>query len=601
LGYEVVSIASTGKDAINKAGELKPDLVLMDIFLKGNMDGIEATSKIQSAFNIPVIYLTAYSDENTLKRAKLTKPYGFLTKPVNYDGLSGAIETALYNHGLNQKLVESEEKYRRIVETANEGIWAIDKDYITTFVNQRMAEILGYTIEEMVGQIYTSFLFDEDEEKYELKMESLKQGTSEQYEWRIKHKNGSKIWVNISATPIKDESGSFNGSFAMFTDITKEKKAKELAVESEAKFESLYSSIAEGVAIQNVIYDSSKKPLDYIITDINPAFENILKLKKDEVVGKKASIIYGTGKAPYLDIYAGVAETGKSKHFETYFEPMDKHFQITVTSPGRGKFATFFEDITKRKKYEEDLKRSEKRYKDLTNLLPLIVCETDENTNITFYNETAMDISGYSKEEIDQGLNIVQMLIPEDRERARKSIQMKIEGKSLDSHEYTLLRNDGSTAPVIIYSSPIIEDNEYKGLRTVLVDITEVKNVQKSLEESKERYKALIESSPEAIVVIDRGGKITFASPKALEIFNVFKAEDIIGKNALQFVSPPYRKQAWKDLNQIINEGYPTYAEYEFIKTDGTNFMGELTASLLKNRDGTPKSIILAARELWNR
>ncbi|MGZ7069788.1 MAG: PAS domain S-box protein, partial [Methanobacterium sp.] len=245
LGYEVVSIASTGKDAILKAGELKPDLVLMDIFLKGNMDGIEATSKIQSAFNIPVIYLTAYSDENTLKRAKLTKPYGFLTKPVNYDGLSGAIETALYNHGLNQKLVESEEKYRRIVETANEGIWAIDKDYITTFVNQRMAEILGYTIEEMVGQIYTSFLFDEDEEKYELKMESLKQGTSEQYEWRIKHKNGSKIWVNISATPIKDESGSFNGSFAMFTDITKEKKAKELAVESEAKFESLYSSIAE--------------------------------------------------------------------------------------------------------------------------------------------------------------------------------------------------------------------------------------------------------------------------------------------------------------------------------------------------------------------
>ncbi|MGZ7096540.1 MAG: PAS domain S-box protein, partial [Methanobacterium sp.] len=584
-----------------KAGELKPDLVLMDIFLKGNMDGIEATSKIQSAFNIPVIYLTAYSDENTLKRAKLTKPYGFLTKPVNYDGLSGAIETALYNHGLNQKLVESEEKYRRIVETANEGIWAIDKDYITTFVNQRMAEILGYTIEDMVGQIYTSFFFDEDEEEYELKMESRKQGISEQYEWIMKHKNGSRIWVNISATPIKDESGSFNGSFAMFTDITKEKKAKELAVESEAKFESLYSSIAEGVAIQDVIYDSSKKPLDYIITDVNPAFENILKLKRDEVVGKKASIIYGTGKAPYLDIYARVAETGKSEHFETYFEPMDKHFQITVTSPGRGKFATFFEDITKRKKYEEDLKRSEKRYKDLTNLLPLIVCETDEDANITFYNETAMDISGYSKEEIDQGLNIVQMLIPEDRERARKSIQMKIQGKSSDSHEYTLLRKDGSTAPVIIYSSPIIENNKYEGLRTVLVDITEVKNVQKSLEESKERYKALIESSPEAIVVIDRGGKITFASPKALEIFNVFKAEDIIGKNALQFVSPPYRKQAWKDLNQIINEGYPTYAEYEFIKTDGTNFMGELTASLLKNRDGTPKSIILAARELWNR
>ncbi len=82
LDYEVAGIASTGKEAIKMAEELAPNLILVDIVLKGEIDGIEATEEIQSHFDIPVIYLTAYSDKKTLERAKLTKPYGFLTKPL---------------------------------------------------------------------------------------------------------------------------------------------------------------------------------------------------------------------------------------------------------------------------------------------------------------------------------------------------------------------------------------------------------------------------------------------------------------------------------------------------------------------------------------
>ena len=106
----------------------------------------------------------------------------------------------------------------------------------------------------------------------------------------------------------------------------------------------------EGVAIHEIIYDNEHIPVDYRIIDTNPIYEDIVGLKKSEVIGKKASEIYGTGKPPYLEIYSQVAETGEPTEFETYFEPMGIYFSISIISPEKGKFYTIFEDITEQKK-----------------------------------------------------------------------------------------------------------------------------------------------------------------------------------------------------------------------------------------------------------
>ncbi len=98
LGYIVPGVASRGEDAIIKAEGIRPDLVLMDIMLKGEIDGIHAAGEIHKRFNIPVVYLTAYSDEETLYRAKLTEPYGYILKPFEEDDLRTTIEIALYRH-----------------------------------------------------------------------------------------------------------------------------------------------------------------------------------------------------------------------------------------------------------------------------------------------------------------------------------------------------------------------------------------------------------------------------------------------------------------------------------------------------------------------
>lgn len=95
LGYDVAGVVMSGEKAVIKATDLQPELILMDIGLRGDMDGIEAAEKIRSRLNIPVVYLTAYGDEDTIQRAKMTKPLGFLSKPIQEDDLSLAIEEAL--------------------------------------------------------------------------------------------------------------------------------------------------------------------------------------------------------------------------------------------------------------------------------------------------------------------------------------------------------------------------------------------------------------------------------------------------------------------------------------------------------------------------
>ncbi len=124
--------------------------------------------------------------------------------------------------------------------------------------------------------------------------------------------------------------------------------------ESEERFHSLYTSMAEGLALHELSYDEYGRAIDYILLDINPTYEAITNLSREQVVGRKASDVYGVWPAPYLDVYAPVALSGKPTSFETYFAPMGKHFSISAFSPRYGQFATVFSDITVRKQAEQE-------------------------------------------------------------------------------------------------------------------------------------------------------------------------------------------------------------------------------------------------------
>jgi DNA-binding LytR/AlgR family response regulator len=121
LGYNVVGASATGEKAIELAGSENPDIVLMDIMLKGEMNGIEAAEKIKGSFSIPVIFLTAYADESTLAKAKITEPYGYILKPFKEIDLHTTIEMAIYKHGKEQEVVKERDLLFSIVENKESG------------------------------------------------------------------------------------------------------------------------------------------------------------------------------------------------------------------------------------------------------------------------------------------------------------------------------------------------------------------------------------------------------------------------------------------------------------------------------------------------
>jgi DNA-binding LytR/AlgR family response regulator len=120
LGYNVVGLANNGKDAIEKIEELAPDLVLMDIMIKGNLTGIDVSEKVKEKLNIPVIFLTAYADEGTLSRAKITEPYGYILKPFKEIDLHSTIEMAVYKHQKDAALLKERDFLYSLVENKDD-------------------------------------------------------------------------------------------------------------------------------------------------------------------------------------------------------------------------------------------------------------------------------------------------------------------------------------------------------------------------------------------------------------------------------------------------------------------------------------------------
>ncbi len=154
-----------------------------------------------------------------------------------------------------RNLRESEAKYHRIVDTASEGIWVVEPDTMTTFVNARMAEMLGYPGEEMIGRPLTDFMFEEDAPDHLRKIENRRQGLSENYERRFRRKDGKTVWTQASATPILDDEHQYKGAFAMFTDITERKRA-------EKEIRRLNQELEQRVADRTAQLEAANKELE---------------------------------------------------------------------------------------------------------------------------------------------------------------------------------------------------------------------------------------------------------------------------------------------------------------------------------------------------
>ncbi|MCK4359104.1 MAG: PAS domain S-box protein [Candidatus Cloacimonetes bacterium] len=230
LGYKIVEIVTNGIETLKKIEEIQPDLVLMDIVLTGNIDGIQIAEQIRDQYNIPVIYVTAYADNNTLQRAKITDPFGYIIKPFEERELASTIEMALYKHKIETKLKESEERFRSVVETANDAIISIDSQRKIISWNKAAENIFGYSPDDAVGKPLT-FIIPERFQKAFQKGVNRVVSTGKTkiigktVEFEGLRKDGSEFPIDLSVALWKTgENIFFTG---IIRDITERKKSEE--------------------------------------------------------------------------------------------------------------------------------------------------------------------------------------------------------------------------------------------------------------------------------------------------------------------------------------------------------------------------------------
>lgn len=235
LNYAVVNIVSSGEAAIQAALDLRPDLVLMDIGLKGDIDGIETATRIRAHGDVPVIYLTAYSNATILERAKITEPFGYILKPFEERDLHITIEMALHKHSLEKKLKQHERLLDAMLQTMVDGMVMVAPSGEINYANRAAASILEQSIAEILGKYYDSLEWGQIQESGEplakeqmpLSIALHAQREVRGWEHGITCRDGRVKWVSINAAPLYDDAGQLSGAIASFRDVTERKQAQD--------------------------------------------------------------------------------------------------------------------------------------------------------------------------------------------------------------------------------------------------------------------------------------------------------------------------------------------------------------------------------------
>src|SRR5262249_40689351 len=240
IGHTVVGMTARGDNAVELALTARAEIVLMDIRLEGSLDGIGAAHRVREHCNIPVIFLTAYADDETVQRASLTEPFGYLLKPFEELELRTAIEMALYNHAAERKLRESERRFVAILSSIGDAVIATDKETRVTFMNPVAEALTGWPQREATGRSLAEVFRIVNEETRQRVEDPARQvlslGTSVGLanHTTLLARDGRELPIDDCGSPIIDDAGGITGAVLVFRDISQRRQMEETLRKAQA-------------------------------------------------------------------------------------------------------------------------------------------------------------------------------------------------------------------------------------------------------------------------------------------------------------------------------------------------------------------------------
>ena len=276
--YDVVDIVSNGADAIIQTALLKPDLILIDIKIEGEIDGIETAAKILKSHDLPLVYLTANADEATVTRAKRTKPYGFIVKPFEEVDLYATLQVAYYKYKSEKTLKKSEERFRKLIEENTDGIVVVNKKGIIRFVNTAAVILFEKEKKELLNKEYGYQIF-----------------TKALNELVITRKSGNIRVVETHAVETEWEGEA--AFLSTLRDVTKRKQAEDDLRKSNLKLRRLMEDIVNGLVTAIEMRDPYTAGHQRRVAELAGAIGKEINLGMDQLDGLRiAALIHDIGK-----------------------------------------------------------------------------------------------------------------------------------------------------------------------------------------------------------------------------------------------------------------------------------------------------------------
>jgi PAS domain S-box-containing protein len=492
FGYHVPGMAISGSEALEMARETRPDIILMDINLDGQMDGVEVAHRLRDSMDVPVVFLTAYSNDTTLERAKTAQPFGFLLKPYQERELRSAVEVALYKHGMEKKLRRRESWLDAILRGMADCVIATDAAGFVTFVNSQAEALLGRKLEALRGRTLARALrlVDDGGEPVLLDATAIDGGVRGPTSAILVDAAGREVPVDFSLTRLQDDKRRPEGMVVVFRDLSLRLKAEQ--AEALRQSEERLRAFIDGASDMIVVFDAQLK-----ITFTSPSVERILGYTPEETLntslldyvdpedhGMLKEALEDRG----VDSNQQLAREYRARHrdgslviLETVSTNLTDHQLVQgVVVNAR--------DVTERRRMEAALIQSEQDYRGLfENASDCIVIFEPEDERVLEVNDRACEVYGLDRSEFI-GRSLKEF--SEDVGRGRDHIEATLATNSVYRFETIQYRRDGSPLNLEITASVV----DYQGGRAIYSigrDVTGRKHAEQALLRANRRLEIL--------------------------------------------------------------------------------------------------------------
>ncbi|ACL16416.1 PAS domain S-box protein [Methanosphaerula palustris] len=592
------------------------DVIVSDYQMPG-MDGIAFLKTVRKRFgDIPFILFTGRGREEVVIDAINNGADFYLQKGgdsrAQFAELSHKIRQVVRRRDAERELRKSEDRYRSIVNDQTDMIVRFTADGTVTFANEAFHQyyhaILGFT--EIEGEKIHDLVQVGNYQNMDTILRSLTPKTPilHHIEYQVKDRDNTTYWQTWSVRALFDKVGKFAEYQVVGRDITEQKRSSVALAESESRLRSFIESTQEAVTLA----DEEGKLIEW-----NAAAEQITGIRKEEALESSLwDLAFRTVPREFRteERRAGIEqmihtslETGIPIFEETRIVEVERpdgsriytrQTIFTIKTDQGFRIGSTAMDITRERLAEGALIESEEKYRELAELLPQMIFEIDLNFRVTYANRYALTVLGLTEQNLKDNINAISFFDPSQHAIIVDNMQKALKRMIFEPREYIALRRDGSRFPVIIYAAPVYQDQTLTGLRGVIVDISEQRRIEDELRVNENKFRSLIETSPDMIWEIDREWKFRYISPRVFTIMG-YTPEEIIGRSVTDLVQKDAIPFVMREMaGYVSSEGSSAPLVVPSFDRNGRDLIIEIRMSWIMDGEGTLTGFYGVARDI---